>query len=87
MTVLAGVIAVEVVVAIITEVERAAKQWSAAGFNVSHGAKVRGEHSRAKLSAVLFAMLSEYVGKLDHHISPRMELMASAPTLSAVAVK
>ena len=64
--VLAGVIAVALLLALGAVIELAAQTRGAAAFNVLHGAVVRGQHAVAELSAIGWAMQPEDVSHFQH---------------------
>lgn len=66
---LAGVVAVMVLLTRLTVQEVATERFSAALLNVLYGLQMRGRHPVAKLSAVLGAVEAEDVGYLYHHRS------------------
>jgi hypothetical protein len=67
--ILAGVVAVMMLLARLTVQEVAAESLSAALLDVLHGPQMRGRHPVAKLCAVLRAVEAEDVSDLYHHRS------------------
>ena len=67
--ILAGVVAVMVLLTRLTGQEVATESFSAARLNVLHGPQMRGRHPVAKLRAVLGAVDAEDVSYLYHHRS------------------
>jgi hypothetical protein len=70
MAVLAGVIAIEVLTALVAEIDVAAQSRGAAVLDITHGRQMGGGHPVAKLRTILRAMQPEYVGYFSHQGQP-----------------
>ena len=85
--VLAGVVAVEALLALVTEIELAAKRLGAAVFDSVHRPEMRRRHPVSELRPIFRTMEAEDVGDLDHQRSLIRRLMRSAASCSALTVR
>ena len=85
--VLAGVVAVEALLALVTEIELAAKRLGAAVFDSVHRPEMRRRHPVSELRPIFRTMEAEDVGDLDHQRSLIRRSMRSAASCSALTVR
>lgn len=78
-SILAGVVAVMVLLTWRTVKELAAKSLGATLLDVPYGVKMRGRHAVTELGSVRCAVDAEDVSKLYHHRSQKMRLMVTSP--------
>jgi hypothetical protein len=85
--VLAGMVAVLVLLALVAEIELAAKRLGAAAFDVLHRPEMRRRHSVLEFRPIGRPVEAEDVGDLDHQSSVIRRLMASVASCSALTVR
>jgi len=88
--VLAGVIAVTLLLTLVTEIDLPAASGGAALFDVEHGPEMGRQHAAAELLPVLWAMPPENIGHFQHERTQRSAMswsMVAAPRCSAFAVR